>query len=59
MNDMISLDEHHVLHTFNEKGMGIEEWGRKDFGLISQRSEVHHSKDYAHISMNQLIHQPN
>ena len=59
MNYMTSLDENCALHTYNEKGMGMEEWGRKDLGLIYQRSEVHHSKDYAHISMNQLIHQPN
>ena len=59
MTDMISLADHHALHTCNEKGMGMEEWGRKDLGLISQGSEVHHSEDYAHISMNELIHQPN
>ena len=59
MNGMISLVEHHALHTCNEKEMGMEEWERKDLGLNSQRSEVHHSEDYAHISMNQLIHQTN
>ena len=59
MTDMISLAEHHTFHTCNEKGMGMEEWGRKDLGLISQRFEVHHSEYYAHIIMNQLTHQPN
>ena len=53
---MISLAEHYALHSYNEKGMGMEEWGRKDLGLISQIFEVHHSEDYTHIRMNQLIH---
>ena len=59
MTDIISISSHHAIHTCNDKGMGMEEWGRKDLGLISQRFEVHHSEDYAHIKMNQLIHQKN
>ena len=59
MTDMISLDEHHALHTYNEKGMGMEEWGRKDLGLISQRFEVHHSENNASHKDVPIIHQPN
>ena len=43
MTDMTSLAEYYVLQTSNEKGRVMEEWGKKDLGLISQRSEVHHS----------------
>ena len=59
MSNMISLYYHHALQTFNEKGMGMEEWGRKDLGLISQRSEVHHSEIYASHKNETIIHQPN
>ena len=59
MTDMFSLDENHVLHTYKEKGMGMEEWGNKGLGLISQSSEVHHSKNYASHKHVQIIHQPN
>ena len=50
MTDKTSLAEHYVPHTFKEKGMGMEEWGRKGLGLISQSSEVHHLEKYAHIT---------
>ena len=59
MTDMISLVDHHAFHTCNEKGMGMEEWGRKDLGLISQRSEVHHSEIYVSHKYEPIIHKPN
>ena len=52
MNDKTSMVENYVLHTCKEKGIGMEEWGRKYLGLISQRYEVHHSEYYAQISIN-------
>ena len=56
MTDKTSLDEHYVLHTCKEKGMGMKEWGKEGLGLISQNSEVHHLENYAHIaSINSFI----
>ena len=53
MNDMTSLDDNHVPHTCNEKGMGMEEWGRKDLGLICQGLGYFTQKYMLHIRMNQ------
>ena len=50
MADKNSLDENYALYTLKEMGMGIKEWGKEGLGLISQSSEVHHSKNYAHIA---------
>ena len=52
MTDNTSLDENYSLHTYKERGMGMEEWGKEGLGLISQSSEVHHLEYYAHIASN-------
>ena len=58
MTDITSLDVHHALHTWKEKGMGMKDCGREGLGLISQSSKVHHSENNAHIiSINQIIKQ--
>ena len=49
MADNTSLDEHYALHTRKDKGMGMKEWGKEVLGLISQRSEMRHLENYAHI----------
>ena len=59
MTYMTSLDENYALHTYNEKGMGMEEWGRKDLGLISQRYDVHDLEIYASHKHEPIINQPN
>ena len=59
MIDKTSIVEHYVLHTCKDKGMGMEGWGRKGLGLISQISEVHHLENYASHKNAPIIHYRN